>query len=847
MGRFRLSGGRFAITLLCLVSIAGCGGGKKGGTPIYAGKININPTVNTSLALGGTLVFTASVQSTSGTTIATPVSYTSSDTSILNIAPGGVACAGHWDAAFTTCTPGAVGVATVTASALNASSTPTLVYVHPPIDSITVTGILLNGLPVQEPCLSQTQTMTLEAHAFSQGADVTASVGPFTWSANNISVVTLTPLTTQVVYQNFTYTVATNQATAKAATPGITNIYASASGVSSNSFQQPTLTNAAGAGSPVLDFFATCPIANISLTMGTAGSNQTSFVASKSGSTAETVIATLTDIMGNSSLPNTNGEVILNKVPLTWTSSQPQVLGTSSSCSLTCALSVLSPGAATVTASCTPPLCNAGYPLIPDTFLTNGQLDQTKIASCTSYFQAMFPQLVSCQQVIPEPVYSSPVFVTPPSLVGVPLTPSASISGLVTGAATGTSVLATSTDCASEAPVNCTTSIYYPSTAAASVGSEIPVPVAPNSLLFDLPGDKIFMGSQYGAEIVNPASLGSSSNPFTSLGTVTGKVLAASATGTVAVFADTIDTPNQVYIESSAAGTTGPAITALPISSATTAATSPDNLKTLIVGGTSGTSLYIYSAQQALQGPVTLAGAASQIAFSPNGAFAYISESINGAASANVTAFATCNNAQMASVNLPANPILMKVLPNLHMDGTDSYGNLIPDGVHILILDATGFDIVTSTISAPATGTLCPQGITFVSGDPLRSVQRIELGQNIQPPPAYSNFFASPDASQLYVVTAASSSVFVYNFTTGSLISGIELLNHAAPVSADMTVDGGTIMVAGSDGELHELNTGSFADVKDLTFPNLPNYLNPFCTFTPSTGPCTFTTVLVRP
>ena len=55
----------------------------------------------------------------------------------------------------------------------------------PSIDSVTVTGILLDGVPVQEPCLSQSQSMTLEAHAFSQGSDITSSVGPFTWSAQN--------------------------------------------------------------------------------------------------------------------------------------------------------------------------------------------------------------------------------------------------------------------------------------------------------------------------------------------------------------------------------------------------------------------------------------------------------------------------------------------------------------------------------------------------------------------------------------------------------------------------------------------------------------------------------------
>ncbi len=87
--------------------------------------------------------------------------------------------------------PEARGLALVTASALGESSVPTYVFVHPHVDSVTVTGVLLDGVPVQEPCLSQGQSMTLEAHAFSQGSDVTSSVGPFTFSAQNPSVVNL--------------------------------------------------------------------------------------------------------------------------------------------------------------------------------------------------------------------------------------------------------------------------------------------------------------------------------------------------------------------------------------------------------------------------------------------------------------------------------------------------------------------------------------------------------------------------------------------------------------------------------------------------------------------------------
>ena len=134
-----------------------------------------------------------SAQTTSGTNINTTFTFSSSDTSVLTIAPNGVACAGHWDVAFTTCTPGGTGAVQVTASALGAIQRSHLGLRSSAIDSISVVGVLLDGVNVQEPCLSQSQSMTVEAHAFSQGVDITSSVGPFTWSANNSSVVTLIP------------------------------------------------------------------------------------------------------------------------------------------------------------------------------------------------------------------------------------------------------------------------------------------------------------------------------------------------------------------------------------------------------------------------------------------------------------------------------------------------------------------------------------------------------------------------------------------------------------------------------------------------------------------------------
>ncbi len=817
MGRSHSNALRLAVAILCIWSISGCGKKTASGGAIFPGRINLIPTNNTSLVVGGTLSFTASVASAAGQNINTPVSYSSSDTSILTLAPNGVACAGTWDVAFTTCTGGGTGVVQVTASALGGASVPTWVFVHPPIDNITVTGITLNGAPIIEPCLSQTQSMTVEAHAFSQGTDITSSVGPFTFTANNPTVVNLIPLT------NIAYNFPTNQATAVALFPGITQVYASASGVSSSSFLQPQYQNAQGTTSPPLDFFATCPIQSVALELGSGvqQSDQTTFVTAKGNTQA--VTAVLTDVMGHTSLPSVSGGIVLSKISLTWSASQPGVLASASGCLQSCTLSTPLPGSGSVTASCSPPTCNIGYPIVPASLATPAAL-----ASCTQFFG------INCQELIPVPVYAE-----------------TAISGLITGSTVPPSVLATSTGCSAVAPVICDTALYSFSSSRASTGPENPLPFSPNSLIFDLAGDKAYMGSEFGAQLINPSNYGTSTNPYTALNTVTGNVLGISNNGTVAVFSDTITVPNQVYVVNSANPTSLSTI-ALNISGAVAAAFSPDGLKTFIFGN-GGSSLYVYSTLQSLQGPITLTGPvnAHTVAFSPNAAFAFVAEAAANGNSANLTAFNTCNNQISASpslpgvLSLPANPLFMQVLPGVHIEGTDSYGFSIPDGTHVLVLDATGFDIATATTSAAQPGTLCPQTLTFVSNDPLRPAQRVELGQGTLQP---VNFFVSADASQLYIAAAGEASILVYDFGAGAVTSGIELAGNAAPISAGMSVDAGTIIVGGSDGMLHVVSTAvGGSDQIQLSFPSLPNYLNPFCTATPTAGPCTLSLVAVRP
>ena len=563
----------FAVFSISLAfgSLTGCGGGSATGTSAVptAAKITLAPG-NSSIDIGSTLQFTATAFTAAGGGISTlPIVYSSSNPSVLSFVPsaGGLACAGKWDTAGRVCTPQGTGVAQVTATGNGVSSPPVTVYVHQHIDTITLSEI---NPPIPQPdCITLAQApgiqnyLEFQARAFSNGAEITNTVGSFTFSADNASVVKIS--TTDSTLNNNNGNQIT-QARFTAATPGLTQIFASISGVSSLPAQIPDST---GQTHP---YFETCLVQSINLQVGNSAGN-TSFAITNNTS-GITIMPTVIDRLGNK---------LTNPVPkLNWISLSPQNASltpnaTTSGSTLagTATVKASVPGGTGIVATCVAPNCNVG-------------LQPT------------------------QAVYSS-TNPSPNNYLGTP------IIGLITGSpVTSGNVFVTTTQCGT---INgCQPLIFPIAIKTNAAGNSTTLPSSPNSMLFSPTGKAIFLGSSAGLIIFNPTAT-AGTNSLSQLTNIPGKVLAVSLDGDKVVVSDTLSNPNQVYIVSGLAATTPPVPTPLLIPGATAAAFSPDGLKAFIAAGS---TLYVYSTVQSLKA-LPLAAPANAVSFYANGALAYLS------------------------------------------------------------------------------------------------------------------------------------------------------------------------------------------------------------------------------
>lgn len=748
MSKFR-PGAALACVALSCVLLTSCGSSNPtrvvpNGIP---SSVSLTPSPNISLELGKFQVLTATAKNGVGTAITETFSYQSSNPSVATVADNGNVCAGTWDSLTTPtiCTPGATGATQVVASAQGVTSPPVTVYVHQ-----HVTNIVISKVPNQLPtlstlCLSKRapsgnpESTLYQAFAFNGNTDITASVGPFAWQAvsvpgqtNAVSLTSLPSGSTQC--PNGQQGACLNQQIATASDPGVTSFFASAGGVNSSPLQ-----------------FTTCPVQSISI--NALEGSQTSFLVSTGAST--TLNATVTDSLG----------MTLTGVPLTWSSSNPVVVraagATSTVFGSVGTATASTEGAASVTASCTPPSCNAGF------------------------------------------VPSMPIY------------PTQAISFTVKQASNTTpaapTVYVTSTACGSTTQT-CTTRAILISRAASNstftVQAPITLPFVPNSFLFSPEGSTAYLGTNtlsFGTQ----TAMAFSGNTVSQIPNVAGKILATSPDGATAIFSDTTDSPNRVFICQSCTSLTSQSVSTFLMNGAVAAAFSPDSIsggyKAYVVSGqpcpgaAGGGCLLVFSKLDAAR-MVPLPAPATDVTFIGNGTLGYIA----GGDPAGSAFLPICDDPSTGSIGPVALP--------------SQFIRALPDGQSALALNVSNIQSVTAAIAG--TGCTPPRGSLSITNNP--GVAASVGVSNFTP----TQFFLSPDGSTAYILGQTGSGangarlpfILAFNTTTQNT-ADISLAGNATPLSASVSPAGDFLFVGADDGAVHVIDTLTQVDIQQVALP----------------------------
>lgn len=345
----------------------------------------------------------------------------------------------------------------------------------------------------------------------------------------------------------------------------------------------------------------------------------------------------------------------------------------------------------------------------------------------------------------------------------------AEYSNAVTGTVGGTSattVYATGTGATSLLPIDTGTN---------AAGTAITLPAMPNSFLFNRIGSTGFLGSSTGLITLDTAS-----NTVTQNTGVTGTVLATSPDSNRVIVAGS----NILWVLGVGTNIT---TEASPIASANAADFTPDSRGAYIVAGNT-----VYFWTPGSFRPIPLGGAANDVKFLPNGAFAYFAGGAPGAA---VTARATCDNSLEDSIATPGAPSFLGPLPNA---GT------------VLAVDSPGID----AINVATTRVGCPPPLS----DTLTSVnlgvgaftarQLIVLADG-------SKAFVTSDLGQLLGLTTATAAPFA-----------IPLANGANAFTGGATFDGAKLYVGGSDNNVHRIDVAAGTDAQQISVSFKPDLVS---------------------
>ncbi len=800
-----------AITLV--IALTGCLGSNTANSGVGGVRsVSLSPSGNLSLEVGGTLGFSASATDANGHAIiganiqlivSSPPGSTSPPP--LSLTSNGSACAGTWDASQALCSAGSPGIAIVTAVANGIRSPQTTVYVHEHIASLQISQA--QTLPPVYDCFSQGQTWLYQGRAYDiNGVEITDTVGQLTWDATNTGVLNTN------TNPSLPTPLPLNQVQITASTPGITQLFANVSGTTSNPI-------------PI----TTCLVQSVRLQ---ASGTTASLVNVNSGGAVQ-LQATAVDSLG----------FTLTKPPLTWISSNPEVVSFTSLTTTTGANSATAranEGSADISAACVPPTCNVGV------------LPNITIPTITP------PYAVQDPSAVPFYVFASDGLLSPLD----PLPGYGTISVVVTNPSPPTYTGWVATDQCGGATNGCTSVMFAatPTTSGGTnpIGTTVTLPRTPNAMMFNHQG-RIYLGSIQGLMYYDAG--GSASVTMVSAAStpcdvaLCGTVLAISNDGKQVIVSDgTLPTAPQVYIYN--ASSSSATVTDLALPSCTTgdpqdcvasaAAFSPDESKIFIL--TNAGTMYVYSTVSALASvPLpTSATFGTSVAFPPDGSFAYVAGATDSVGSTgntgSVSAFSTCALAanpstNLGTVSLPPNsgaplqifpaPLVQHIAEgNTELISQDLY---VFEPPYIQVLTAQ-FAQVTNKVPFQPSQYSC--NLPDLASLVLTATDTVQGGAFT---PVYANLVNN--GAEIVIVARFIPAVLIYSIANHQMLPPIQLVNSYDPLSASASSDGSQVFVAACDqihdpsvpcpaGSVHLVNTIKGTDQQ---VPYINNTTNNMC------------------
>ncbi len=308
-------------------------------------------------------------------------------------------------------------------------------------------------------------------------------------------------------------------------------------------------------------------------------------------------------------------------------------------------------------------------------------------------------------------------------------------------------------------------------------GTAVTLPAAPNSMLISPKGDALYLGSDQGLMIVDPASLAVTNNT-----SVTGKVLAVSQDGRAMVASAT-----QVFLVGSGS------VETLDISGATAGAFSVQNRAYIVAGP----NLYIHSLGalpvNTLPPALTLDANGTATDFLVTGALGFAALDNN-----TITAIAECDSTKLQT--------------GIATTGTSQLIRPLPDGSGVLAVSPTAIDRLSVSPAPPEPITGCAPA-------------------NANIPPVDSHSFPGsltprqlivlPDGSKAYL-TSDQPNLEVYDIKNDAL-STIPLNGGASAYTGGALVDASKLYLGGSDSAIHVIDVANGQDTTQIPVGFVPD------------------------